>query len=487
MAKDLVHNVVAKGILSVFNALLPLVITPYVYHLLGPEGMGNIEYATVLFGYFSMLGMLGIYNYGLREISTNRNDASKRNYIFKNLFAIGVLSNILFLGIYILFIHFFLKTPELKMISYILCGNLVSQIFYIEWLNEALEEFKFITVKTVIIRSLSLIFIFLFVRSASDAMIYVWITVGVQLVNYLVSFFYGINNIKFRIRDFFCDLNVKPFLVPLLMILVLNNTGILYTIADRTILGHFTNLENVAYFSIGQRIVEMIKTLLLSIVFATLPRFALYLNEDKAKYQEGILKVMRLLLFIIIPAGVGLFLLADSIIWIFGGEQYMAGLSAMRVFSLRIILLGVDAILYNQIIFLHGKELILVKYNLICGAINLVLNFIFIPILSPFISILCTLVSEIVFEILCITYIRRHLHIKMGIFTWTTYRYLLISLLFVPIVYGIGLLDAERLLKVVLSVTTCVVVYATTLHLLHDDAYEQIRGYFMKLFNRRPA
>ncbi|MCM1092814.1 MAG: flippase [Lachnospiraceae bacterium] len=484
MAKNLVHNVMAKGVLNIFNTLLPLVITPYVYHLLGPEGMGNIEYATVLFGYFGMLGMLGIYNYGLREISAHRNDIAKRNSIFKNLFAIGILSNMFFLGVYILFIHFCLTTPELKIISYILCGNLVSQIFYIEWLNEALEEFKFITVKTVIIRSISLIFIFLFVRSVSDAVIYVCITVVVQFVNYIVSFVYGIRNIKFRIKDLFHGLDMKPYIVPLLMILVLNNTGILYTIADRTILGHFTNLENVAYFSIGQRIVELTKTLLLSVVFATLPRFALYLNEDREKYQEGILKVIRLLLFIIVPAGIGLFMLSDSLIWIFGGSQYLKGVDAMRVFSLRIILLGVDAVLYNQIIFLHGKERVLVKYNLICGGINLVLNFLFISILTPFISILCTLASEIVFEILCLSYIKRNLKVKVGIFQWTTYRYILVSLLFIPIVLGINMLDIDRIVKVIMSVVTCITVYMATMQVIHDQAYEQIKEYSMKLFKR---
>jgi len=484
MAKNLVHNVVAKGVLNIFNTLLPLVITPYVYHLLGPESMGNIEYATVLFGYFGMLGMLGIYNYGLREISAHRNDIAKRNSIFKNLFVIGILSNITFLGAYILFIHFFLTTPELKIISYILCGNLVSQIFYIEWLNEALEEFKFITIKTVIIRSISLIFIFLFVRSVSDAVIYVCITVGVQLVNYFVSFVYGIRNIKFRLKDLFHGLDMRPYLVPLLMILVLNNTGILYTIADRTILGHFTNMENVAYFSIGQRIVELTKTLLLSIVFATLPRFAFYLNEDKEKYQDGILKVIRLLLFIIIPAGIGLFMLSDSLIWIFGGNQYMKGVDAMRVFSLRIILLGVDAVLYNQIIFLHGKELVLVKYNLICGGINLILNFLFISILTPLISILCTLISEIVFEILCLSYIKHNLKVKVGIFQWTTYRYLLVSFLFIPIVWGINMLEIERILKVAASVITCIMVYALIMNVIHDQAYEQIKEYSMKLFRK---
>ncbi len=68
--------------------------------------MGNIDYATVLFGYFGMLGMSGIYNYGLREISAHRNNRKVVTDTYKNLFCIGLITNLLFLAIYILFILF---------------------------------------------------------------------------------------------------------------------------------------------------------------------------------------------------------------------------------------------------------------------------------------------------------------------------------------------------------------------------------------------
>lgn len=181
----------AKGVLNLFNVLLPFIITPYVYRVLGAHNMGNIDYATVLFGYFGILGMSGIYNYGLREISAHRNNRKVVTDTYKNLFCIGLITNLLFLAIYILFILFFIHDPELKRISYILCGNLVSQIIYVEWYNEAMEEFKFITVKTVLIRLISFIFIFTLVRNESDEYIYVMITVAVAVLNYLVSYIYS--------------------------------------------------------------------------------------------------------------------------------------------------------------------------------------------------------------------------------------------------------------------------------------------------------
>ena len=325
---SLLQNVLAKGTLNIFNALLPLVIVPYVYRILGPAQMGDIEYANTINSYFGMLGLLGIYNYGLREISKNRNNPSEVRDIYKNLFTIGLLSNGICIAIYTTFIALFIQSPQLKIIGYILTANLVSQLFYVEWVNEAFEEFRFITIKTVVIRSLSLLAIFLFVKQASDAIIYVWIISGVCVANYAVSYWYAQRNIRLSLRETFSGLSLKKYIIPLFIILILNNTGILYTIADRIILGHYTGTESVAFFSIGQKIVEVVKTLLLSVVFATLPRLAFYLEGDKHLYQAGIIKLMRLVLATIIPAGIGMFMLSHDIIWLFGGEKYLSGVSA---------------------------------------------------------------------------------------------------------------------------------------------------------------
>lgn len=484
MAKSLVHNVVAKGVLNLFNTLLPLIVTPYIYRILGPQNMGDIEYALTFFSYFGMLGMLGIYQYGLREISANRMNPTKVQDIYKNLFSIGLVSNTACLGLYLLFITLVIENPAIKTVSYILCGNLISQIFYVEWVNEAFEEFRFITLKTIIIRTLSIIFIFTLIKSPDDALIYVMITVGVAIVNYLASYFYATKTIRLSFKETFSGLNFKSYIVPLLMILVLNNTGILYTIADRTFLGYATGTENVAFFTIGQKIVELTKTLLLSIVFATLPRLSLYLKEDKQLYQAGILKIMRLVFALIIPTGIGLFLLSEQIIWLFGGNEYYAAIPAMRVFALRIILLGVDSILYSQIIFLHNKEKRLVLYNLTCGLLNVLLNWAFLSFLTPCISILCTLASEIIFTTLCLLYIRKHLKVKVGIFQFSTLKYLLVSLLFVPIVFTFRSVGLSNLYMLVVSCSVCILTYFLVLAIQKDTVYLELKSYAFRIFNR---
>ncbi len=455
--------------LNLFNVLLPFIITPYVYRVLGTHNMGNIDYATTLFGYFGMLGLSGIYNYGLREISAHRNDIISVKNIYKNLFCIGLVTNLFFLALYILFITIFIKEPELRQISYILCGNLVSQMIYVEWYNEAMEEFKFITIKTVSIRLISFIFIFSLVRNESDEYIYVIITVVVAIFNYLVSYIYSRSKIRLSWKELFSDIHPRQYIIPLLTILVLNNTGYLYTVFDRTLLGHYCGTDSVAYFSLGQKIVELCKLVILSIVFATLPRLSLYLNENPELYQHTIKKIMKLTLSLMIPVSFSLFMLAEPIILLFGGEQYIPAVAPMKIFALRIIILGIDAILYNQIIFLHGKEKILVLYNLLCGIINIILNIIFLDHLSPAVSITCTLASEIIFVGICLIYIYRNIKIKVGLFNLTCLRYFGLSLLFIPVIYGIGMLRFGYQLQLALSIATCSIIYISSLFFLKDQ------------------
>ena len=152
MSKSVAKNILAKGSLEIFNTLLPFILTPYVYRVVGRDWIGNIEYTNTLLSYFSIMGMLGIYNYGLRSLSSNRNNLVLVRDTFKNLFTIGLVSNLTFFLLYVLFIHYCITDEAVKIIGYIFSANLFAQALNIEWVNEAFEEFQFITTKTILIR-----------------------------------------------------------------------------------------------------------------------------------------------------------------------------------------------------------------------------------------------------------------------------------------------------------------------------------------------
>lgn len=96
-------------------------------------------------------------------------------------------------------------------------------------------------------------------------------------------------------------------------------------------------------------------------------------------------------------------------------------------------------------------------------------------VLTPFMAIVTTVLCEILFQILCLIYIKKQLHISTLIFEKMNFVYLILSLLFIPIIlilkyYLIG----NQYLFVFSSVVLCSVVYISGLYLRRDKLFNEV-------------
>ncbi len=474
MSKSIIKNTIAKMTLNVFNIIVPILIYPYIYRVLSAKSVGFIDYSTTLYTYFSLVGLLGIYNYGLREISRYRDNHVKTFWVFRNLFVIGLISNIIISILYYLFVFFLIKDPILKKIMYVQGIMIIGQVFYIEWMNEAHEDYGFITIKTIIIRILSIFSIFVFVTSNKDYYIYVIITSITYIINNVISFIHVKKFITLNPKQLFQHLDLLPFLPSLFLILILNNTNLLYTIADKTILGTFFNAESVAYYGVGQKVSEMIRILFLSLVSVTIPRMSYYLENDSTAYKQGIIRLTRTTILTIAPVVFGVYALSDNIVLLFSGEQYLAAIPTLKIFAFRIIVISTEAIIYNQIIFLFRKEKFLMLINAGCGLLNVLLDLIFLKILTPEIAVATTIFCEIIFQIICLIYIKKTLNIETGLLKSYNLRYILLSLFFIPIILFIKNNMHNTISIIIVSILSCACFYISVLYLIKDDMAQQL-------------
>ncbi len=130
----------------------------------------------------------------------------------------------------------------------ILTFNLLANIFYTEWVNEGLENYDFITIKTIIIRIIYVVFLFILVRSANDLKEYMILLVLSTFLNNIVSFIY----IRKRIPFDFSDLKLLRHIKPLFLVVILSNANVLYTQLDRYFIGEYINMDSVAYYTTAQ-------------------------------------------------------------------------------------------------------------------------------------------------------------------------------------------------------------------------------------------
>lgn len=77
MQKSIVSNIFYKILLNTFNIILPILVGPYAYRMLGANSMGTVNFAETIFNYFFIFAVFGVYQYGLREVSLIKNDKRK--------------------------------------------------------------------------------------------------------------------------------------------------------------------------------------------------------------------------------------------------------------------------------------------------------------------------------------------------------------------------------------------------------------------------
>ena len=182
MEKSISRNIIFKFILNIFNLVVPVLIGPYVLRIIGPDINGTINYAQTLYSYFFIFAGFGVYQYGLREISRVKNDKHQLDSLFTSLFLVTLVTTLITSITYLIYIYRGYNGTDMYTISIILSFNFFANIFYTEWVNEALENFDFITIKTVIIRLIYIIAIFIFVRVSQDFKQYVVIILLVLFI-----------------------------------------------------------------------------------------------------------------------------------------------------------------------------------------------------------------------------------------------------------------------------------------------------------------
>ena len=94
-------NFAYQMIYEVLVLILPFVTSPYIARVIGAEGLGTYSYSYSVAYYFVLFSLLGIKNYGNREIAKARDDSAKLNKTFVNIATLHILISIVCVLAYI--------------------------------------------------------------------------------------------------------------------------------------------------------------------------------------------------------------------------------------------------------------------------------------------------------------------------------------------------------------------------------------------------
>ena len=475
MKNSILKNIIYKFFLESLRILIPIISVPYIYRIFKSEVMGNIEFSQSIVGYFFIFAGFGVYTYGLREISRVRNDEKQRNKLFTELFFISTISSIFVTMIYLSYVYFkFNSNTLLKNMLLINSIHLISYIFYIEWINEAFENYKFISQKTIFVKVLNLICIFLFIKISDDFYKYLFLINIFVFINNFISFIYIKKYIKFDIKN----LKIKKYLFPLGMLLLISNINILYTQLDKMALGFYSkDISEVAYYGVAQKVMQILMVIIMSIISVTIPRLSFYLGQNKkSEYEKMFNKIFPYIYFLLFPTGIGIIILSKEISFFFGGMPYLPAQTVVTVFGIRIIIVTIESLLSNHVIFLNQKEKVMTVILGMCGVLNFIMKYFLIKFnfFNAASAIFTTMIAEILIIILDYIYIKRYLKLNLEVFEIKNLKYLVFSLLFFPIVYILRKIEFHYIIHSIITFILCVGIYFILLIVTRDRCMKEI-------------
>lgn len=459
-------NAVYKTILNVFNLLVPLFVGPYIAGLLDKDLYGVYNRVYAEFQVFFILGAFGIYNYGVREISKIRSDEKKTREVFTSLFLIGVISNLLVTIFYC--VYFSIRGTGIdKYVYLVMIIQMISNVFYIEFVNEAVENYAFITKKTILIRLLYLIAIFTLVKKPTDVVIYSIIVSAIVLANNLASFFYLKKQYKFS----FNGLRIKMHIVPLFVSLLLTNVSLLYEQLDKIMLSPFVNDVAVTEYTIPTTLVGMVCTIPLSLISVAIPRLSNYIGmRDTLSYRNTLNETMRTYMSILIPMIMGMFVLSEEIMWLYTKDVYTYAFPVLAVAAVSRIILGYETIVTNLMMYVWGYEKKLTLFLLAGGILNLVSNIVLVLCgkFSALTSYVTTTIAYILVTVLCKRYFEEKVKIGVQLLNKEVVQYMLVAATFIPIALLVKSINFGYFFNIVVTMILCVVVYGAFLIIKKD-------------------
>ncbi len=377
MAQSITKNAFYNVLLNLAAVVFPLITAPYVSRVLEPDGVGLFNFSNTYAGYFALVAMLGIPTYGVREVSKLRDNKEALSKLVSQLMSIAAITTLVVSIIYIITVALIGQLSENYLIFLIAGFAIYLAPFKINWYYQGIEEFGVITKVSLVVRALSVICLFVFVREKEDLIIYVILSV---LGGVLADIWNFIRMCHLGIKPRLTLHGLKPHLNPLMILFASSIAISIYTVLDTLMMGFMTDYEETGYYTSAMHISKVIVTAVTSLSLVAVPRISYYMqNKDYENINLLMNKSFSVVSFLAFPVAFGMACLAPTFVPLFFGVKFTGAVIPLMILSAIVVFIGLNNITGMQVLVGMGYDKFFL-YSMLAGTIsNFVLNVIFIP------------------------------------------------------------------------------------------------------------
>jgi len=477
LKKNLKVNTILNMIKTGSNIIFPLITIPYVLRILSADNVGKVDFGNSFVSYFSLIASLGISTYAIRECAKVRDDRKKLDRLASQIFSINICTTIIAYVLMAISLVVFRKLDSYRSLIIIQSTVILFTTVGADWINTAMEDFVYITLRSVLFQILSLGLMFLFVKTPDDYMKYALITVLSSSGSSISNIIYRKKYCKMR---FTWDIPWKTHMVPILFLFVMSLSQTVFNSADITMLGLIKGNYAVGIYSTAAKIEKILNQLIASIVYVLMPRLSYMFDiEDYDNINILLRKVLAVFVTIGFPCCAGATVMAKEIVLIVGGENYVGATLVLQILLLSTFFSLVGGSFLGNIVLLpSGNEK---KFMIICcisTVINVIANAILIPVFGVYAAAATTAFSSLIILILLLFSIDERIKITKipQLFVAPSIGCIIMSIC----CYYLKKMFVSLIMRTAICVILGIIVYMSIQIILKNELLEEIIGKTIK-------
>lgn len=339
---------------------------------------------------------MGISTIGIREIAKAKGDYFQLSKTFSSLLMLNIISTVIVLIVLLIAVWLVPDLQKYQEMMYIGALKLIFNCLLIEWFYKGLENFKFITQRTILVRLIYVVLVFVCVRDKDDYGIYYLLTVLTIVLNAFINMFYSRRFIHLRLNG----ISISPYLRSFFILGIYTLLTSMYTSFNVAYLGFVAGETEVGYYTTAVKLYTLLISLFTAFTGVMMPRMTSLIAEGNYDdFKRLTDKSVDVLLTFIMPVVVFSMAFAPQVIAIISGSGYEAAIIPMRIIVPLLLIIGYEQIIIIQILTPLKRDKAILFNSALGGLVGLVMNFLLVSDLQSIGSAIVWVIAEI--TVLC--------------------------------------------------------------------------------------
>jgi O-antigen/teichoic acid export membrane protein len=453
---QVVKNYLYNASYQVFVLLIPLITTPYLARVLGPTGVGINAYTNSIIQYFILFGSIGVNLYGNRQIAFVRDNKDKMTKTFYEIFLMRIMTIVL---AYAAFLIFLMTTGSYHVYYLAQSVSIIAAAFDISWFFMGVENFGVTVLRNFVVKIVTLISIFTFVKSLDDLNIYIMILSLSLLIGNMTLF----PNLKRYIgKAKFKNLRIWQHLKPSMVLFVPQIATQIYLVVNKTMLGSMTSVQSAGYFDQSDKMIKMILAVVTATGTVMLPHVAnAFMKGEVEKTKQFLYNSFSFVTALSVPMMFGIAAVARKFVPLFFTDKFLAVTPLMMIESVVILLIAWSNALGTQYLLPTNQNGAFTRSVVFGAVVNIIVNIPFIMFWGALGATMSTVLSE-----LAVTgyqlYVLRHQISYRSLFK-DTEKYLLAGIIMFLVIFVLDSKSVNNWTTLIIEVFIGIVIYASLL------------------------